>query len=122
MKILFAPSEAKRQGGEHSSMRFCFDIDREKILQKYEELVKSGDEEILHQLFGTKELPTIDIFHSPTLKAVRRYTRVAYEYLDYDSLHFLAKEFVFEKRQGGEPLGQGISRYGTAPDSQKPNR
>ena len=94
MKILFAPSETKRPGGEHSSMQFCFDIDREEILRKYDELVKSGEEEILHRLFGTKELPTIDIFHSPTLKAVRRYTGVAYEYLDYDSLHFLAQEFV----------------------------
>ena len=94
MKILFAPSEAKRVGGEETRMRFCFDIDRDEILQKYDELVQSGNDAILAQLFGTKERYEIDIFTSPTLKAVRRYSGVAYEYLDYDSLHFVAQEFI----------------------------
>ncbi len=96
MKILFAPSEAKREGGDHAQMRFCFDIDRDEILQKYEKIIKSGADEEKHKLFGTKELLDIDIFSSPTLKAIRRYTGVAYEYLDYDSLHPLQQEFLDE--------------------------
>jgi len=36
----------------------------------------------------------VDIFASPTLKAVRRYTGVAYEHLDYDSLDAAAKEYI----------------------------
>ena len=96
MKILFAPSEAKRIGGENVQMRFCFAIDRDEILQKYDALTKSGDEATLAKLYGTKERYDIDIFASPTLKAVRRYTGVAYEYLDYDALHFTAQEFIDE--------------------------
>ncbi len=94
MKILFAPSEAKRMGGNEQSAKFCFEIDREEILQKYDELVKSGNEDILRKLFGTKERYEIDIFASSTMKAVRRYAGVAYEYLGYDTLHFLAQEFI----------------------------
>ncbi len=94
MKILFAPSEAKRMGGSEQRVKFCFDIDRKEILQKYDELVRNGDEKILSKLFGTKERYEIDIFASPTMKAVRRYTGVAYEYLGYDDLHFLAQEFI----------------------------
>ncbi|SMC09789.1 YaaA family protein [Nitratiruptor tergarcus] len=96
MKILFAPSEAKRSGGDHQKMQFCFNVDREAILQKYDDIVKHGSKEAILKLFGTKELLDIDIFHSPTLKAVRRYTGVAYEYFDYDSLHPLYQEFIDE--------------------------
>ena len=96
MQILFAPSEAKRTGGDHERMRFCFDIDRDEILQRYATIVKSGANEEKRKLFGTKELLDIDIFASPTLKAIRRYTGVAYEYLDYDSLHPLQQEFLDE--------------------------
>ena len=94
MKILFAPSEAKRIGGDSTQMQFCFAIDRDEILQKYDALTKSGDEAALAKLYGTKERYDIDIFASPTLKAVRRYTGVAYEYLGYDELHFTAQEFI----------------------------
>ncbi len=94
MKILFAPSEAKREGGDHDSMHFCFNLDREEILKQYDDSIKSGDEEKLRRLFGTKELLDIDIYDSPTLKAVRRYTGVAYEYLDYDLLHPIQQEFI----------------------------
>ncbi len=96
MKILFAPSEAKRTGGVQNHMQFCFNIDREEILQKYDTIIKSGDKEKILKLFGTKELLDVDIFNSPTLKAVQRYTGVAYEYLDYNSLHTLYQEFIDE--------------------------
>ena len=94
MTILFAPSEAKRPGGQNIPIQFCFDIDRKEILQKYNELVKSDEEEILTKLFGTKKRYEIDIFASPTMKAVQRYTGVAYQHLDYESLHPLEQEFV----------------------------
>ncbi len=96
MKILFAPSEAKKIGGIYKDMEFCFDLEREKILQTYDSVVKSGDTTILEHLYGTKERYDIDIFNSPTIEAVRRYSGVAYEYLDFDSLHPLHQEFVYD--------------------------
>ena len=95
MTILFAPSEAKRTGGDHKTMRFCIDIDRDEILQEYDRLAKKPETAL--KLFGTKEMLEVDIFHSPTLKAVRRYTGVAYEYLDYDSLSRDAQTYIDER-------------------------
>ncbi|NPA63728.1 MAG: YaaA family protein [Epsilonproteobacteria bacterium] len=95
MIILFAPSEAKRDGGDHKNMRFCVDIDRKEILQEYDRLVK--DPQTALKLFGTKEMLQVDIFASPTLKAVRRYTGVAYKYLDYDSLPSDAQSYIDDR-------------------------
>ncbi|NPA82459.1 MAG: YaaA family protein [Epsilonproteobacteria bacterium] len=94
MKILFAPSEAKSLGGDDEKREFCFDIDRNEILKTYDYFVKNANKESLKKLFGTKELLDIDIFNSPTKKAIKRYTGVAYEYLDYASLDEEAKIFL----------------------------
>jgi cytoplasmic iron level regulating protein YaaA (DUF328/UPF0246 family) len=92
MTILFAPSEAKRPGGDQTQMRFCVDVERDEILREYDRLTR--DPATALPLFGTKEMLEVDIFTSPTLKAVRRYTGVAYEHLDYDSLDAAAKEYI----------------------------
>ncbi|BCD68444.1 YaaA family protein [Nitratiruptor sp. YY09-18] len=94
MHILFAPSEAKIQGGYESKIQFCFDIERRPILQKYDDVIKNGTLEEKLKLFGTKEPVEVDIFNSPTKKAIERYHGVAYEYLDYASLHPLHQEFI----------------------------
>ncbi len=54
----------------------------------------SKDPETALQLFGTKVMLDADIFGSPTLKAVQRYTGVAYQHLDYDSLGAAAKAYI----------------------------
>ncbi len=96
MKILFAPSEAKSLGGGESDMRFCFKIEREEFLRRYDEFLKKASEEELKKLFGTKELLKIDIFNSPVKKAILRYTGVAYEYLDYLNLEKESQNFLDE--------------------------
>jgi cytoplasmic iron level regulating protein YaaA (DUF328/UPF0246 family) len=96
MKILLAPSEAKRQGGDHEKMRFCFDIDRNELLQTYDAIVKEGGEAAL-RLFGTKEPVEVDIFASATLKAVLRYSGVAFEHLAYETLPKEAQHFLDDR-------------------------
>ena len=96
MKLLLAPSEAKRPGGDHKELRFCFDIDRNELLHTYDAIVKKGGEAAL-KLFGTKEPVAVDIFASPTLKAVLRYTGVAFEHLSYETLPQEAQTFLDDR-------------------------
>ncbi len=96
MTILLAPSEAKRPGGQKSGLHFCFEIDRDKLLQTYDTLVKQSKEDTL-KLFGTKELVKVDIFNSPTLKAILRYNGVAFEHLAYETLPKDAQKFLDDR-------------------------
>ena len=91
MTILFAPSEAKTSGGEYEMMQFCLGIDREEILKEYDAITKTPD---ALKLYGTKEDLGVDIFSSPTKKAVTRYSGVAYEYLNYASLSPDAQNYI----------------------------
>ena len=93
MTILFAPSEAKTNGGENEQMRFCLNIDREEILKTYDAITKTPD---ALKLYGTKEDLHVDIFNSPTKKAIERYSGVAYEYLGYASLSQEAQNYIDE--------------------------
>jgi len=105
MKILFSPSEAKRSGGEdieidRSNYLFeeLFDK-REEILNRYNEYVLRSDDKALMKLFGVKKKDMIDrykkdIYTLPTLKAVERYSGVAYEYLKYNTLNQKAREYI----------------------------
>ncbi len=96
MKILLAPSESKCPGGDKDSMRFCFDADRNELLQIYEDIIKKGGEAAL-RLFGTKEPAKVDIFNSPTLKAILRYRGVAFEHLSYETLPKEARAFLDDR-------------------------
>lgn len=107
MKILFSPSETKKEGGESkviSQNNFLFSEHFEKrleILNKYNDFLKIATKEQLEKLFGTKKDDIInkyktDIFKSPVLKAIERYEGVAYDYLSYNNLENNAKKYIDE--------------------------
>ncbi len=105
MKILFSPSEAKRSGGVAEKIErdsFCFESlfdERMAFVKRYRDFVLEADDAQLGALFGIKKAEQIahyrqDILTLPLLKAIERYSGVAYEYLDYESLHGNAKSYI----------------------------
>lgn len=107
MKILLAPSETKKSGGEQS-----FDISsllfdtllphRTQLLHKYINILQIGDMTTLSQMFGLKKESDIlyykkDIIYELTTKAINRYTGVAFDYIDYKSLTIKGQEYIDEK-------------------------
>jgi cytoplasmic iron level regulating protein YaaA (DUF328/UPF0246 family) len=106
MKILLAPSETKRSGGENSfdpsTLLFKeLSADRLKLLHAYTNVLQRGDMQVLSKMFGLKKETDIlahkkDIIHSLTMKAIQRYTGVAFDYLDYASLDEEAQRYIDE--------------------------
>ena len=104
MKILLAPSETKKEGGrgtfELNSLLFeQINNTREEILKSYLSLIEQNNQEELSKLFGLKKASdiakyTIDVTKEPTLKAIERYTGVAYDYIEYPNLPQKAKEYI----------------------------
>jgi len=101
LKILFSPSEGKRTGGENSPINeLLFHLkNRNEILNKYNELVLSDNQDALHKMFGIKKEKdfkryTQNIFTAPTCKAIERYTGVAYKYLNLETLNSKAQEYL----------------------------
>ena len=97
MKILFSPSEAKRAGGEKQPFNqnsFIFPElyeRRKEILDRYNTIIQTSSDETLSKLFGIKNPSKFiqykqDIYLQPTMKAIKRYTGVAFNYLDYQTL------------------------------------
>ena len=104
MKILLAPSETKRSGGED---RFTLETllfepllpHRTKLLHAYMNILQKGDIPTLSKMFGLKKESDIlahkkDIIHQPAMKAILRYTGVAFEYLDYEQLDSQAQAYI----------------------------
>ncbi|HHO65698.1 MAG TPA: YaaA family protein [Epsilonproteobacteria bacterium] len=104
MKILLAPSETKRSGGE-----FPFDPTqllfkelapfRTKLLHSYINILQKGDLTTLSKMFGLKKEADIraqqkDIVHELTMKAIERYTGVAFDYLGYEKLDTDAQHYI----------------------------
>lgn len=106
MTILFAPSEAKREGGSACLDRdsFCFPKLYEKRLEvalRYIELLEKGSLEKIKKVTGLKDEKQIEryrtnIFEAPVMKAVERYSGVAYEYLGYETLAPGGREYIDE--------------------------
>ena len=100
LTILFSPSEGKHAGGNETPKELFGATDaRDEILQAYNSLVQSGDEEKIKELFGIKKFsdcqPYIcDIFTSPHKKAIERYDGVAYDYLAYHTLDDTAQKYL----------------------------
>lgn len=105
MKILFSPSETKISGYEDKNIdnnSFIFPHLYEKrleILNKYSSFINSATKIELEKLFGTKkdeilEKYKIDIFQEKSMKAVKRYTGVAYDYLAYNSLDKNEQDYI----------------------------
>ena len=104
MKILLAPSETKISGGTLN-----FNIDsllfskltstRKKLLHKYINILQKNSFEELSKMFGLKKNSDInyhnrDIIHDLTMKAIERYTGVAFDYLNYQELNHDSKNYI----------------------------
>ena len=104
MKILLAPSETKKSGGALSfdpSTLFFDELlpHRTKLLHTYMNVLQKGDIHILSKMFGIKKETDIlahkkDIIHELTMKAIQRYTGVAFDYLGYEKLDKQAQKFI----------------------------
>ncbi|CAA6825713.1 MAG: UPF0246 protein YaaA [uncultured Sulfurovum sp.] len=96
MKILLAPSETKIHGGcdnfSLESLLFSeLTTTRKILLHKYTNILQKNDFDELSNMFGLKKEADIiyhtkDIIHELTMKAIERYTGVAFDYLNYKEL------------------------------------
>ncbi|GIT99315.1 YaaA family protein [Sulfurovum sp. TSL1] len=104
MKILLAPSETKKSGGERSfdpgTLLFKELLPyRTKLLHTYTNVLQKGDIPTLSKMFGLKKEADIlthkkDIIHELTMKAIERYTGVAFDYLGYEKLDREAQAYI----------------------------
>ncbi len=104
MKILLAPSETKKSGGElpfHPNRLFLKALapHRMKLLHTYINILQQGDIQVLSKMFGIKKESDIlkykkDMAHELTMKAIERYTGVAFDYLGYDKLDSDAQTYI----------------------------
>ena len=99
MKILLAPAETKQEGGDNTPLQGNIFFYSKEIIEAYEKQIESSSIEELSKWFGLKKLPEVEkykrsIKELPTMKAIERYTGVAFEALDYTSLEKKAKEYV----------------------------
>lgn len=104
MKILLAPSETKKSGGEapFNLNTLLFETllpHRTKLLHTYMNILQKGDMPTLSKMFGLKKESDIlahkkDIIHEPAMKAIQRYTGVAFDYLGYEALDQEAQTYV----------------------------
>lgn len=123
LKILFSPSEGKNSGGDETSKELLGSNEaRFEILNQYNQIVNSQNEEKICNLFGFKKFsecePYInDIFNSPLMCSIERYSGVAYDYLDYNSFNPHAKEYlkqntiIFSNLYGPVLGGDVIANY-----------
>ncbi|WP_309499565.1 YaaA family protein [Sulfurovum sp.] len=106
MKILLAPSETKKSGGTASfqpnTLLFGSLLPyRTKLLHSYMNVLQKGHMPTLSKMFGIKKEAEIlayktDIIHELTMKAIERYTGVAFDYLAYESMDAAAQQYVDE--------------------------
>ncbi len=104
MKILLAPSETKLEGGKEN-----FDLEsllfseltptRKILLHKYINILQKNDQSELSKIFGLKKERDInyhnkEIIHELTMKAIERYTGVAFDYLNYRELENEEKMYI----------------------------
>ena len=93
MKILLAPSERKTLGGDEEFNIKSFpslNSIRDEAIKKYDEFIKQTDD--VKNFGDIKE----DIKSRKAKKAILRYSGVAFEYLDYQTLPEDAKEYLNE--------------------------
>jgi cytoplasmic iron level regulating protein YaaA (DUF328/UPF0246 family) len=104
MKILLAPSETKKSGGDasFSPNTLLFEAllpHRTKLLHTYINVLQKGDIPTLSKMFGLKKEADIlahkkDIIHELTMKAIQRYTGVAFDYLGYENLNEDSQHYI----------------------------
>ena len=123
LKILFSPSEGKNSGGSSKKKELLGATNaRDEILNAYNEIALSKDEEAIKALFGIKKWndcqPYInDVFNSALMPAIERYQGVAYDYLKYSDLNLDAQEYlqkntlIFSNLYGPILGGDPIANY-----------
>ncbi len=104
MKILLAPSETKISGGTEPFLLNTLLFEsllshRSKLLHTYINILQKGDMQVLSKMFGLKKESDIlnhkkDIIHELTMKAIERYTGVAFDYLGYETLDTNAQDYI----------------------------
>ncbi|MDF1874875.1 YaaA family protein [Sulfurimonas sp. SAG-AH-194-I05] len=100
LKILFSPSEGKNSGGDAVKKDLLGAIHaRDEILDAYNTIIKTQDEEQIKALFGIKKFSDCeqyisDIYNAPLMPAMQRYQGVAYDYLKYNELKLNEQEYL----------------------------
>ncbi|MCF6206467.1 MAG: YaaA family protein [Sulfurovum sp.] len=104
MKILLAPSETKKSGGKAAFKLETLLFEallpyRKELLHTYMNILQKGDMRELSAMFGLKKEADIkahikDIIHEPAMKAIERYTGVAFDHLDYPTLPSEAQAYI----------------------------
>ena len=107
MKILLAPAETKKDGGDKSiytkdnfNFKDIFKI-RDEVVQNYDSFIRNSTIDELSKWFGLKNLKECDkyshsILELPTMKAIQRYTGIAFDALDYNSLSSIHQQYCDE--------------------------
>ncbi|NOR58347.1 MAG: peroxide stress protein YaaA [Sulfurimonas sp.] len=123
LKVLFSPSEGKNSGGEETPKELLGSNEaRQEILNEYNKIATSGDEEAIKSLFGFKKMSDCeayvnDVFNSPLMSAIERYQGVAYDYLDMSTLDATQIEYlkkntiIFSNLYGPILGGDRIANY-----------
>jgi len=107
MKILLAPSETKHSGGTEAFDPCMLHFEslcpaRLTLLHSYTNILQRGDTAELQTMFGLKKSHDIayhadkDLIHEPAMKAIERYTGVAFDHLNYETLDTDAKAYLDE--------------------------
>ncbi len=105
MKILLAPSETKTIYNDSKfdieKLLFASDLPiRSECLDKYNEIISSNNADNINEIFGLKKQSDIEFYkqvideNSPACKAIKLYTGVAFDYLNYSSLDFKAQKHI----------------------------
>jgi cytoplasmic iron level regulating protein YaaA (DUF328/UPF0246 family) len=107
MKILLAPAETKRIGGDYASYKQenfefneIFNV-KDSVVKNYVEFIENSSLEELSLWFGLKNLKECErysenILGKPTIKAILRYTGVAFDALDYENLDLKVQQYCDE--------------------------
>jgi len=123
LKILFSPSEGKNSGGNSIYKELLGASNaREEILDSYNSIILSKDEQNIKTLFGIKKFTECekyieDIYHTSYMPAIERYQGVAYDYLQYQTLSleqqlYLKKNtLIFSNLYGPIYGGDTIANY-----------
>ncbi len=117
MKILLAPSETKKPGGDQPFRIETLLFEpllpvRHALLLAYMNTLQHGDTAELSRMFGLKKETDIayhaskDLPNEPAMKAIERYTGVAFDYLDYPTLspegqHYLHRHLILHSNLFG---------------------
>jgi cytoplasmic iron level regulating protein YaaA (DUF328/UPF0246 family) len=107
MKILLAPAETKLEGGEQALLcntNFSFEPlykNRLEVINHYEEFLSTNNKDELSKWFGLKNIKEVEkysqsILTKPTMKAIQRYTGVAFDALDYNSMDENIQNYIDE--------------------------